>query len=84
MPKKVYILRERKSDGGLHLFLAKPTDKNGCAAQQKSICGCVDINEPGKTIFTCQPEDRTRTQIAKIGRKVCSICVSYLYRDYDI
>jgi hypothetical protein len=81
MRKNVYILRERKSDGELHLFLANPTDQNECYSKQKSICGRMDVEEDSRTIFSCQPEERARTQCAKIGRTLCSTCVSHLYMD---
>ncbi|WP_420572993.1 hypothetical protein [Kordia sp.] len=81
MSKNVYILRKSKENGELHLFLAKSTDENECKSQQKSICGRMDIEEPSQTIFSCQPEDRARTQCAKIGREMCSTCVSHLYMD---
>lgn len=81
MSKNVYILRERKETGELHLFLARSTEEFECRSQQKSICGAMDIEEESRTIFSCQPEERTRTQCAKIGRKMCVTCVSHLYMD---
>ncbi|MGH1386663.1 hypothetical protein [Kordia sp.] len=81
MRKNVYILRERKSNGELHLFVASPTEENECRAQQKSVCGQMDIEEDSLTVFSCQPEERARTQCAKIGRNVCTTCVSHLYMD---
>ncbi|WP_046744502.1 hypothetical protein [Kordia zhangzhouensis] len=81
MSKHVYILRERKENGELHLFAANKTDENECRSQQKSICGQMDIEENSRTIFACQPEDRARTQCAKVGRKMCVNCVSHLYMD---
>lgn len=84
MRKKVYILRERKSDGTLHLFLANPTDDNSCKAEHISICGQMSIKEEGRTIFSCLSEERARKECAKIGRRICSICISYLYRDEDL
>lgn len=81
MSKNVYILRERKKTGELHLFLADKTDDNECRSQQKSICGKLHIEEDARTIFACQPEDRARIQVAKIGRTMCTTCVSYMYAD---
>lgn len=84
MPKNVYILKQRKSDGELHLFLANSIDRNKCYSQQKSICGCMDVEEDSYTIFSCQPEDLARKECAKIGRSICSTCVSHLYRDESL
>ena len=81
MSKNVYILREHKETSELHLFLADKTDDYECRSQQKSICGRVDIEEDSRTIFACQPEDRARIQCAKIGRTICTTCVSHLYVD---
>ncbi|EDP94426.1 hypothetical protein U8527_11130 [Kordia algicida OT-1] len=81
MSKNVYILRESKETGELHLFLANSTEKNECKSQHKSICGQMNIEDKSRTIFSCQPEDRARTQCAKIGRAVCTTCVSHLYMD---
>ena len=81
MSKNVYILREKKENGELHLFLANKTEENECRSQQRSICGKMDIEEPSRTIFACQPEDRARKECAKIGRTLCVTCVSHLYLD---
>lgn len=81
MSKSVYILRERIETGELHLFIADTTDKNECSSQQKSICGRMDIEDKSRTIFACQPEDRARIQCAKIGRTICTTCISHLYAD---
>lgn len=75
----VYILRERKDTGELHLFKGKKTTKNECKAEDISICGKIDINGNSRTIFACQSEENARKQCAKIGRKVCAICISHLY-----
>lgn len=80
MSKNVYILRERKYTGELHLFLANPTEENECRSQQKSICGRMSIDEKSRTIFSCQPKDRARIQCAKLKENICTTCVSYLYR----
>ena len=79
MSKKVYILRERKETGELHLFLANPTEENECRSQEKSICGRMSIDEKSRTIFSCQPKDRARIQCAKLTKNICTTCVSYLY-----
>jgi hypothetical protein len=81
MRKNVYILRERKETGELHLFFANTTDKNECQSQQKSICGRMDLEEKSLTIFACQPEDRARFQCAKLGRAICTNCITQLYTD---
>ena len=81
MSKNVYILRERTETGELHLFLANATEENECRSQQKSICGNMHIEEKSRTIFSCQPEDRARIQCAKLGRMICTTCVSHLYMD---
>lgn len=84
MRKKVYILRERKSDQSLHLFLADPIDQNSCQSHHFSICGQMSIEEDALTIFSGLSEERARKECAKIGRRLCSICISYLYRDENL
>lgn len=81
MSNNVYILRENKDSGELHLFLASKTQEDTCRSQEKSICGKMDIEDDSKTIFACQPEKSARKQCAKIGKSVCSRCVGYLYDD---
>ncbi len=81
MSQNVYILRAHEDSGEMHLFLASKTQEDECRSQQKSICGKMDIEEDSLTVFSCQPEERARTQCAKIGRNVCTTGVSHLYMD---
>ncbi|WP_046756074.1 hypothetical protein [Kordia jejudonensis] len=79
MSQDVYILREHIDSGEMHLFLASKTKEDECYAKQKSICGKMDADDASKTIFSCQPENSARKQCAKVGKQVCSKCISYLY-----
>ncbi len=79
MSPNVYILREQKESGEMHLFLASKTEEDECRSQEKSICGKMNIQENSRTIFSCQPENSARKQCAKVGKQVCSKCVGYLY-----
>ncbi|WP_298423131.1 hypothetical protein [uncultured Kordia sp.] len=81
MSQNVYILRAHEDSGEMHLFLALKTQEDECRSQQKSICGKMDIEEDSITIFSCQPENSARKQCAKVGKQVCSKCVSYLYNN---
>jgi hypothetical protein len=47
-----------------------------------SICEKMDKSESAGNIFACEEEGSARKKCAKTGRKVCSICVSYLYTTY--
>lgn len=81
MSPKLYILKEHTDTGEMHLFLASKTKEDECYSKQKSICGKMDVEEESRTIFSCQPENSARKQCAKIGKLVCSKCVSYLYNN---
>lgn len=79
MSQTVYILREHKETGVMHLFLASKTGEDECYSKEKSICGKMNIEDTSRTIFSCQPENSARKQCAKVGKPVCSKCVGYLY-----
>jgi hypothetical protein len=76
-----YTLKKKKLSEEYHLFEGKMTEE-GCTSKQLSICGKMDRSESSGNIFSCEEEDSARRKCAKIGRNVCSICVSYFYTTY--
>jgi tryptophanyl-tRNA synthetase len=56
--------------------------ENGCTSAQLSVCGKMDKSESSGNIFACEDEETIRKKCAKIGKKVCSVCVSSLYTNY--
>jgi hypothetical protein len=82
MEKIVYCLKKKKDTEELHLFEANPTIDNKCMPKEDSICKKMRKNESSENIFSCKSIEDARTQCAKIGRKVCGICVSHLYETY--
>jgi len=43
----------------------------------------MDKSDSSENIFSCQDDNYTRTQCAKIGRQICGTCISHLYETYD-
>jgi hypothetical protein len=82
MTKKVYKLLKKKDTEEYHLFECTPRANDKCSCNKTSICGKVESSESVKTVFACQTEDYSRTEIARIGRTVCGTCVSHLYETY--
>ncbi|MER0045464.1 hypothetical protein BV921_22320 [Pectobacterium odoriferum] len=82
---KAYTLKEHNESGELHLFegdmyINNPDFK--CNSKSKSICNKMEKSESKLNKFSCKTEQEAREKIAKIGRKVCGICVSHLYESY--
>lgn len=78
----VYTLKKKKDTEELHLFRAKPAPDNKCTPEKESICKRMEKSESSENVFACQSEDEARKECAKIGRKVCGICISHLYESY--
>jgi CRISPR/Cas system-associated protein endoribonuclease Cas2 len=76
-----YTLKKKKDTGECHLFRGSMT-KEGYTSKQISIYEKMDKLESAGNIFACEEEGSARKKCAKTGRKVCSICVSYLYTTY--
>jgi len=76
-----YTLKKKKNSEELHLFKGKMTE-DGCTSRDVSICGKMKKSESLENIFSCEDEDMTRKKCAKIGRKVCGICIGQLYATY--
>jgi len=76
-------LKKKKNSGEYHLFKGRMTEE-GCTSQQLSVCGKMDKSESIENIFACEEEETARKKCAKIGRKVCSMCISHLYTSYLI
>lgn len=80
-----YTLKKHKETNELHLFKGEmtPQDKeHKCSSRQKSICRKMDKSENMGNVFSCATEQEARDQCAKLGRRVCGICVSDLYATY--
>jgi hypothetical protein len=78
---KAYTLKKKKGTEEHHLFEGRMTEE-GCTSQQFSICGKMDKAESAGNVFACEEEDTTRKKCAKIGRKVCSKCISSFYSEF--
>jgi hypothetical protein len=76
-----YTLKKKKDTGEYHLFEGKMTEE-GCTSRQVSICEKMDKSESAGNIFACEEENSARKKCAKIGRAVCSICISRFYTSY--
>lgn len=76
-----YTLKKKKNSVECHLFEGRMT-KDGCTSQQLSLCEKMDKSESAGNVFACEEEDVARRKCAKIGKAVCSVCVSHLYSSY--
>jgi len=83
MKKIVYTLKKKKNSEELHIFKASPSIDNNCAPEKESICKKMDKSDSSENIFSCQDDNYTRNQCAKIGRQICGTCISHLYETYD-
>lgn len=69
-----------KGTSELHLFVGTPISNSTCTASQKSICQKMDRTESIEQRFICKDEKEARLLCAQIGRGVCGICLSDLYK----
>jgi hypothetical protein len=76
-----YTLKKKKGTGEFHLFEGRMTAE-GCTSKQLSVCGKMDKLESSGNEFSCEEEDTARKKCAKIGRAICSECVSHFYTTY--
>jgi hypothetical protein len=76
-----YTLKKKRATGEYHLFEGKMTEE-GCTSKQLSVCGKMDKSESAGNIFACEEENSARKKCARIGKTVCSICVSHFYTTY--
>jgi hypothetical protein len=76
-----YTLKKKKDTGEYHLFSGRMT-KEGCTSKELSICEKMLRSENDGNVFTCEEEEIARKKCAKIGRKVCSTCISSLCISY--
>lgn len=82
---KAYTLKKHKETAELHLFEGDMTPNNPdhkCTSGALSVCEKMKKVQSEKNIFACATEQEARDQCAKLGRKVCGICVSHLYADF--
>lgn len=78
---KAYTLKKKKDTEEHHLFEGSMTAE-GCTSKQLSLCEKMDKSTNAGNVFACEEEETARKKCAKIGRKVCSICVGNLYTTY--
>jgi hypothetical protein len=76
-----YTLKKKKGTSEYHLFLGKMTEE-GCTSKDISICGKMNKSESAGNSFACEEEDSARKKCAKIGKAVCSECLSLFYTRY--
>lgn len=82
MGTKAYTLKQKKETEELHLFEGEFTEPGKCNSGATSICGMMAKVDSARNVFTCLNENDARIECAKIGRKVCGVCVSHLYATY--
>jgi hypothetical protein len=78
---EAYTLKKKKNTGEYHLFEGVMTAE-GCTSKQLSICQKMDKSESAGNVFACEEENAARRKCAKIGKLVCSICISHFYTSY--
>jgi ABC-type metal ion transport system substrate-binding protein len=78
---EAYTLKKKKDTEEYHLFEGKMTEE-GCTSKQVSVCEKMDKSETAGNIFACEAENSARKKCAKIGKAVCSVCVSHFYTKY--
>ena len=79
---KAYTLKKMGDTGELHLFEGTFSEK-GCISGSNSLCRKMDKDDSAGNVFACYSEADARIECAKIGRKVCGVCISKLYATYD-
>ena len=82
MDTDAYTLKQKNETEELHLFLGKHTEPNKCTSDSTSICKMMLKTDSHGNIFACKNENDARIECAKLGRKVCGVCVSHLYATY--
>ena len=81
--KDRYSLRFKDGKEG-HIFKSQKLTGYGCNIEELSICEKMKrqdnkINKDFE-IFDCETEQAARDKCAKIGRLMCGICISDLYK----
>ena len=82
MGTTAYTLKRKNETEELHLFEGEFTEADKCTSGFKSICGMMAKADSSGNIFACLDENDARIECAKLGRKVCGVCVSHLYATY--
>lgn len=78
--KKSFTLKRKKSTNEYHLFKSFEVKDNSWQTFSSSLCDTSNMDESSvNSKFKLLGEDEARLEVAKIGRKVCGLCVSYLY-----
>lgn len=73
---KLYALNLLRDKEEFHLF-EYDSPKQGMPA--KSVCEKMDVQDRANTVFVDKEEEEARLGCAKIGRRMCGVCVSHLY-----
>ena len=82
MATKAYTLKQKKETEELHLFEGEFSEPGKCSSGATSICEMMAKADSAGNVFACKNEDDARIECAKLGRKVCGVCVSHLYATY--
>jgi hypothetical protein len=83
MGKVAYTLKQKNGTEELHLFEGEFTESDKCTSGLMSVCEMMAKADSSGNIFACLDENDARLECAKLGRKVCGVCVSHLYTTYD-
>ncbi len=77
---KVYTLKIKVEKKEKHLFEGTMSTEDKCTSDSNSICKKMNKSESLGNVFTCADEVNARRRCAEIGRLVCGVCVSHLYK----
>lgn len=87
--KNLYSIQKYENTNEWHIFVSnKGEKKDDCLLSKQSICKKMKytdthIPENDKSELLCLSEEAVRHLAAKLGRKVCGICVSNLYGTFN-
>lgn len=73
---KVYALNLLRDKEEFHLF-EYDYPEEGMPA--KSVCEKMDVRDRSNTVFVDKDEEEARLGCAKVGRRMCGVCISHLY-----
>ncbi len=79
---KKHKVESGKSPNDIHLYQVVASFSGDVI--QKSCCGNFDFKSPVSTTgFEEKKENEMREDAAKVGKKMCGMCVSHLYSNKD-
>jgi len=74
--KNKFTLKEDKTTGEYHIFDFFDEDIN---FWDKSLCRNMSRIDTVNNIFSCESENEAQELCTKRGRKICMICISFMY-----